>query len=76
MPFWTITDYYKRRSLITTTNIEFRKWRIVFDDYKLTATAIARLIHHRKLVKFNGTSKRIEETLMLEEALIKTGRHV
>lgn len=68
--FQVITDCHERRSLIITTNIEFGKWGTVFGDDKLAAAVIDRLIRHGKLVKFNGTSKKIDEALMLGEALI------
>lgn len=68
--FQVITDCYERRSLIITTNIEFGKWGTIFGDDKLAAAVIDRLVHHGRLVEFNGTSKRMDEALMLGEALV------
>lgn len=68
--FQVITDCYERRSLIITTNIEFGKRGTVFGDNKLAAEVIDRLVHQGRLVEFNGASKRMDEALMLGEALI------
>lgn len=48
-----------------TTNIEFSKWDTVFGDDKLAAAVIDRLVHHGRLVGFNGASKRMDAALML-----------
>lgn len=69
--FQVITDYYEKRSLITTTNIEFGKQRTVFSDGKLAAAAINHLVHHGRLVGLNSDSKRMDKALILEEALFK-----
>ena len=54
-----------KRSLIITTNIEFSKRDVVFGDDKLASAAIGRLIHHERLVEFNGMGKRMDHALML-----------
>lgn len=63
--FQVISACYEARSLIITTNIEFSKWGVVFGDDKLAAAVIDRLVHHGRLIEFNGTSRRMEEALML-----------
>lgn len=40
-----------------------------FGDDKLAAAVIDHLIHHGRLVEFNGTSKRMDKALMVGEAL-------
>ncbi len=63
--FQVIDDCYERRSVIITTNIEFSKWGTVLGDDKLAAATIDRIVHHSRLVEFNGTSRRMDEALML-----------
>ncbi len=66
--FQVMSDCYESRSMIITTNIEFSKWGVVFGDEKLASALIDRLMHHGRLVEFNGTSKRMENALMLGKA--------
>ena len=63
--FQVVSDCYERRSLIVTTNIEFSKWGTVLGDDKLAAAMIDRVVHHSRLVEFNGTSHRMDQALML-----------
>lgn len=63
--FQVIDDCYERRSVIIATNIEFSKWGTVLGDDKLAAATIDRIVHHSRLVEFNGTSRRMDEALML-----------
>ena len=66
--FQVMSDCYERRSLVITTNIEFSKWGVVLGDDKLASALIDRLIHHGRLVEFNGGSRRMEQALMLGKA--------
>lgn len=66
--FQVLGDCYEKRSLVITTNIEFSKWGVVFGDDKLASALIDRIMHHGRLVEFNGTSKRMEHALMLGKA--------
>lgn len=66
--FQVMSDCYEKRSLVVTTNIEFSKWGVIFGDDKLAQALIDRLMHHGRLVEFNGTSKRMENALMLGKA--------
>lgn len=59
---------YVKRSMVITTNIEFNKWGRVFADDKLAFATIDCMVHHGRLVKFNGAGKRMEATLMLGES--------
>lgn len=63
--FQVVSDCYEKRSLIITTNIEFSKWGVVFGDDKLASAIIDRVMHHGRLIEFNGTSKRMDHALML-----------
>ena len=64
--FQVVSDCYETRSLIITTNIEFSKWGAVLADEKLASALLDRVVHHSRLVEFNGTSHRVENALMLE----------
>ena len=63
--FQVLSDCYERRSLLITTNIEFSKWGVVFGDDKMASAIIDRVMHHGRLIEFNGPSKRMEHALML-----------
>lgn len=66
--FQVVSRCYERRSLILTTNIEFSKWGTVLGDDKLAAAMIDRIVHHGRLIEFNGTSHRMDAALMLGKA--------
>ena len=63
--FQVMSDCYERRSLVITTNIEFSKWGTVFGDDKMASAIIDRIVHHGRLVEFNGPSHRMDAALML-----------
>lgn len=63
--FQVMSDCYEKRSAIVTANIEFGKWGAVFGGDELAAAIIDRLVHHGRLVEFNGVSKRMGAALML-----------
>ena len=56
--------------MIFTTNIEFSKWGTVLGDDKLASAMIDRIVHHGRLVEFNGASHRMDAALMLGRAEI------
>ena len=63
--FQVISESYEARSLILTTNIEFSRWGTIFADEKLAAAAVDRIVHHGRLIEFNGPSRRMDAALML-----------
>jgi len=63
--YQVVADCYEQRSVIFTTNIEFSKWGTILGDEKLAAATIDRVVHHGRMVEFNGTSKRMDASLML-----------
>lgn len=63
--FQVMSECYERRSMVITTNIEFSKWGTVFGDDKMAAAIIDRIVHHGRLVEFNGSSHRMDAALML-----------
>lgn len=68
--FQVVSSCYEKRSLLLTTNIEFSKWGTILGDDKLAAAMIDRIVHHGRLVEFNGTSRRMDAALMLGKAEI------
>jgi DNA replication protein DnaC len=63
--FQVISKCYETRSLIFTTNIEFSRWGTVLGDDKLAAATIDRVVHHGRLVTFEGPNRRMENALMM-----------
>ena len=61
--FQVISDCYEQKSLIITSNLEFRQWNTVFGDNRLTAALVDRLIHHSHIVVFSGESYRLTQSL-------------
>lgn len=68
--FQVVSACYEKRSVVFTTNIEFSKWGTILGDDKLASAMIDRVVHHGRLVEFNGTSKRMDKALMLGKAEI------
>ena len=66
--FQVMNGCYGKRSVIVPANIEFGKRGTVFVDDKLASATIGRIVRHGRLVGFNGTSKRMDAALMLEES--------
>ena len=69
--FQVVSSCYESRSMIFTTNIEFSKWGTVLGDDKLASAMIDRIVHHGRLVEFNGASRRMDAALMLGRARIQ-----
>jgi DNA replication protein DnaC len=63
--YQVMANAYEKQSLIITTNIEFSKWGTIFGDDKLAAAVIDRIVHHGRLIEFNGASHRMNASLML-----------
>lgn len=66
--FQVISDCYKRKSLIITSNLEFSQWNTVFGDNRLTAALIDLLIHHSHIVILSGESYRLTQSIMRQRA--------
>ena len=62
--FQVVADFYEKKSVIITTNLDFNAWNSIFFDKKLTAAIIDRLIHHSHLLIFNRDSYRLKQSLM------------
>mgnify|MGYP002724267786 FL=1 len=57
--FQVISNTYETSSLIITTNIPFSKWGTIFGDDNIAAAIIDRLIHHGRLLRHQGKSRRV-----------------
>ena len=61
--FQLISDWYEKKSVILTSNLEFSQWNKVFVDTRLTAALVDRLIHHAHILSFTGESFRLKNAL-------------
>ena len=57
--FQVISNTYETSSLIITTNVPFSKWVTIFGDDNIAAAIIDRLIHHGRLLRHQGKSRRV-----------------
>jgi DNA replication protein DnaC len=58
-----ITEFYEKKSLIITSNLEFSQWNRIFIDSRLTAALVDRLIHHAHIITYSGESYRLTNAL-------------
>lgn len=65
LPFQVMSDTYEKFTMVITTNIEFSKRGTVLGDDKMASALIDRIVHHGRLVEFNGPSHRMDAVLML-----------
>ncbi|MBV6682348.1 IS21-like element helper ATPase IstB [Bacillus sp. JRC01] len=61
--FQLITEFYEKKSLIVTSNLEFSQWNRIFIDSRLTAALVDRLIHHAHVITYTGESYRLTNAL-------------
>lgn len=59
--FEVITRRYQEKSIILTTNKQFRDWNKVFPNSTCVVTLIDRLIHKAEIVEIDGKSYRLKE---------------
>jgi len=59
--FTLLADRYERGSVMITSNLPFSQWERIFQDPKVTAAAIDRLVHHSIILELNITSYRMEQ---------------
>jgi len=64
--FELIAHRYERKSIIVTSNHEFKDWDNIFDDSVMTVAAIDRLIHHAAIFSISS-----EQSYRKKEALKK-----
>lgn len=71
-PFLNImNEWYERKSLIITSNLEFSGWNTVLSDNYLTAALINRLVHHSHIVIFSGESYRLQQSMKRQKTVCK-----
>jgi len=62
--FRVVSMCYERIALILTTNIEFSRWGEIFADDDMAKAMMDRIVHHGRLIRFEGRSYRSEHALM------------
>ena len=61
--FQIISEFYERKSLIITLNLEFSQWNQIFTNSRLTAALVERLVHHAHIIAFHGESYSLSHDL-------------
>jgi DNA replication protein DnaC len=59
--FQVFSDRYEKGSILISTNLEFSEWADVFNDERMTAAILDRLIHNSRIILFNGESYRFRK---------------
>jgi DNA replication protein DnaC len=60
--FQVISSRYERGSMIITSNRQFNKWHLIFDnDTTITSAILDRVLHHSEVVLIEGTSFRMKQ---------------
>lgn len=60
--FQVISSRYERGSMIITSNRQFNKWHLIFDnDTTITSAILDRVLHHSEVVLIEGTSFRMRQ---------------
>lgn len=62
--FQVIAQDLEHQALIITTNLDLSAWGTIFGDDNLAAAIIDRLVHHGRLLRFNGSSYRLAHALL------------
>ncbi|NMA15578.1 MAG: ATP-binding protein [Clostridia bacterium] len=61
--FQLVTRAYENRSLIVTSNLDFREWSILFTNMSTAAAVLDRLLHHAHVFNLRGDSYRVRHRL-------------
>jgi len=61
--FHLITDWYEKKSIIITSNLEFSQWNRIFTDPRLKSALVDCVIHHAHILTFTGDSYRVTHAL-------------
>lgn len=59
--FQVFSEKYEKGSICITTNLEFSNWTSIFQDEKMTAAILDRLVQNSKILTFNGESYRYKQ---------------
>lgn len=66
--FQLISRWYENKSLIITSNLEFSQWASIFQDGRLSAALIDRLVHHSHILLFSGESRRLSQVMARQKS--------
>ncbi|SFL37743.1 IstB-like ATP binding protein [Gracilibacillus orientalis] len=66
--FQLISDWYEQCSLMITSNLEFSQWNRIFEDARLTAALVDRVIHHTHILSFTGDCYRVKHALSNQQS--------
>jgi DNA replication protein DnaC len=61
--FQVIADRYESGSILLTSNLEFTEWTRIFQDERMTAAILDRLVHKSKIIVFKGPSYRLNDSM-------------
>lgn len=59
-----IANAYETQSIIYTTNLEFSRWPTIIGDATMAAAIIDRTVHYGRILRFEGTSWRLDHATM------------
>lgn len=59
--FQIVSRRYESKSLVITTNLEFKKWPTIFPNAACTTALIDRIVHHSLIVHIEGDSYRLRD---------------
>ena len=59
--FDIISQRYKKKSTLITTNKSFTEWREIFPNATCVVSIIDRLVHHSEIISIEGDSYRLKE---------------
>ncbi len=63
--FQVVAGAYETRSLIITSNLEFREWGELFDKPAMAAAVLGRLLHHVHIITLKGESYRMRSWFLV-----------
>lgn len=61
--FQVIADRYESGSILLTSNLEFTEWTRIFQDERMTAAILDRLVHKSRIFVFKGPSYRLNDSM-------------
>lgn len=64
--FQVLADAHEGRSAAIATNLGLGRWGSVFEDDRMSAAVIDRIVHHGRLAQFRGESHRVRHALTRE----------
>lgn len=62
--FQLVARAYEKRSLIVTSNLDFKEWGDLFDKAATAAAVLDRLLHHAHVISLKGDSYRVRHRIV------------